>query len=73
MAHWKGDGGAVVSHFTNNGKEYIAIVNRSCTEETTLQIRFDGQSACVAKDGTENPVAESYTIEPGDIRVFTWD
>lgn len=68
-----GDGGTVVSYFTSNNKEYIAFVNRSCTEETTLQIRFDGQSACVAKDGTESPVAESYTIEPGDIRIFTWE
>ncbi len=67
-----GDGGAVVSHFTNNGKKYIAIVNRSCTEETTLQIKFEGEAACVAKDGTESQADESYTIEPGDIRIFTW-
>ena len=67
-----GEGGTVVSYFTNNDKEYIAFVNRSCTEETTLQIRFDGESACVAKNGTESPVEDTYIIEPGDIRIFTW-
>ena len=68
-----GDGGTVVSHFANNGMEYIAFVNRSCTEETTLQIKFNGESAHVAKDGTENPVTESYTMEPGDILIFRWE
>ena len=68
-----GPTGAVVSYFTNHGKEYIAFVNRSCTEETTVKITFEGPSAHVAKDGTESPVAESYTMEPGDIMIFTWE
>ena len=68
-----GETGTVVSHFMNNGKEYIAFVNRSCTEETTLKIRFEGPAAHLAKDGTESPVAESYMMEPGDILIFSWE
>ena len=67
-------GGAVMSHFTNKGKQYVAFVNRSCTESIMLSIGFDAEAeaAFVAKDGTESEVAHEYTIEPGDIRIFTW-
>lgn len=65
--------GCVVSHFTNKGKQYIAFVNRSCTAETTLEIEFSTEAMHVAKDGTESPVTASYTIEVGDIRIFTWE
>ena len=67
-----GDEGMVVSHFTNNGRQYIAFVNRSCTEETTLEIGFETEAFCIAKDGTESPMTTSYRIEPGDILIFTW-
>ena len=67
-----GDAGAVVSYFTNNGKQYIALVNKDFVEESVLKIRFSGDAAEVAKDGTESSVAESYTVEPGDIKMFTW-
>ncbi len=67
-----GNGGTVVSYFTNKGKQYIAFVNRSCTEETTLEIAFDTEAVHIAKDGTESPVAPSYTMEAGDIRIFSW-
>ena len=67
-------GGAVMSYFTNNGKQYVAFVNRSCTESIMLSIGFDAEAeaAFVAKDGTESEVAHEYTIEPGDIRICTW-
>lgn len=68
-----GDGGTVVAYFTNNGKQYIAFVNRSCTDDLDLEIRFDTEAAHVAKDGTESPVEESYRIEAGDIVIFTWN
>ena len=68
-----GDEGTVVSYFTNKGKQYIAIVNRSCTSETILEIGFTGTALHVAKDGTQTPVADTYTMEPGDIRIFTWE
>ncbi len=67
------DEGCVVSYFTNKGKQYIAFVNRSCTTETTLEIEFDTEAKHVAKNGTESPVEPSYTIEAGDIRIFTWE
>ena len=63
---------AVVSCFTNKGKQYIAFVNRSCTAETTLEITFNTEAVHVAKDGTETPVEASYTIEAGDIKIFSW-
>ena len=64
--------GTVVSYFTNKGKQYIAFVNRSLLSETTLEINFETAATHVAKDGTESPVEASYTIEPGDIKIFTW-
>lgn len=67
-----GESGAVVSYFTNNGKQYVALVNKDFVEESVLKIKFSGEAAEVAKDGTESPVAESYTVEPGDIKIFTW-
>ena len=65
--------GTVVSYFINKGKRYIAFVNRSCTSETSLEINFDTEASHLAKDGTEAPVASSYTIEPGDIIIFTME
>ena len=65
-------GGAVVSHFTNKGKQYIALVNRSCTDEITFEITFDTEAVHVAKNGIENPIESSYTVEAGDIRIFSW-
>ena len=67
-----GNEGTVVSYFTNNGRQYISFVNRSCVENTTLEIRFESDAAHVAKDGTQSPVETSYIIEPGDIKIFTW-
>ena len=68
-----GDEGCVVSYFTNKGKQYIAFVNRNCTATTTLAIDFATEAVHVAKDGTESPVEPSYTIEAGDIRIFSWE
>ena len=67
-----GESGAVVSYFINNGKPYVALVNKDFVEESVLKIKFSGEAAEVAKDGTESPVAESYIVEPGDIKIFTW-
>ena len=65
--------GCVVSYFTNKGKQYVALVNRSCTATTTLDIEFATEAMHIAKDGTESPVETSYTIEAGDIRIFSWE
>lgn len=68
-----GNDGAVVSYFTNHGKQYIAVVNRSCTDDIVLEVDFETEASCVAKDGTESPVEAQYTVEAGDIRIFTWE
>ena len=68
-----GGEGCIVSYFTNKGKQYVALVNRSCTTTTTLDIEFTTEALHIAKDGTENPVEASYTIEAGDIRIFSWE
>ena len=65
--------GCVVSYFTNKGRQYIALVNRSCTTTTTLDIEFATEAMHIAKDGTESPVETSYAIEAGDIRIFCWE
>lgn len=67
-----GNDGAVVSYFTNHGKQYIAVVNRSCTDDIVLEVDFETEASCVAKDGTESPVEAQYTVEAGDIRIYTW-
>ena len=68
-----GDEGTVVSYFTKNESQYIAFVNRSCTDNTTLKIQFDSEAKYLDKDGTESPVSPSYTLHPGDIAIFTWN
>ena len=65
--------GCVVSYFTNKGRQYVALVNRSCTTTTTLDIEFATEAMHIAKDGTESPVETSYAIEAGDIRIFSWE
>ena len=65
--------GAVVSYFTNKDKQYIALVNRSCTTTATLEIEFDTEATHIAKDGTAYPIESAYTIEAGDIKIFTWE
>ena len=68
------DEGAVVSFFYNNGKKYIAFVNKCCTGGMDLMIDFESDQAReVAKDGTEGAVAEAYRVPAGDIKIFTWE
>lgn len=67
-----GDGNAVISHFVNNGRQYVALVNSSCTEELSFSITFTAEALHVAKDGAETPVSPDYVVDPGDIKIFTW-
>ena len=65
--------GAVVSYFTNFGRNYLAIVNKNCNDEMRLDIGFDSTSVrCIAKDAARVPVEASYMLSAGDIRVFEW-
>ena len=68
-----GDEGAVVSYFTNNGKKYMAFVNKSCIGGLDVSITFSAKAARVAKDSAESPVEDSYRIPAGDIIIFTWE
>ena len=65
--------GAVVSSFTNNGKNYMAVVNKNCEASMALTVGFKVDNVVtVAKGGAESPVQENYQIEAGDILIFKW-
>ena len=65
--------GAVVSSFTNKGKNYMAVVNKNCEGPMALTVGFKETGAVtVAKGGAETPVQENYQIEAGDILIFKW-
>ena len=67
------DSGALVSHFTKNGKNYIAVQNKTCDWGMDLVISFEDTGAVmISKDGTTSPIEEKYRIPAGDIRLFTW-
>ena len=65
--------GAVVSSFTNKGKNYMAVVNKNCEGAMALTVGFKVDNVVtVAKGGAETPVQENYQIEAGDILIFKW-
>jgi hypothetical protein len=65
--------GAVVSSFTNNGKNYMAVVNKDCEGSMDLSVGFKVENAVtIAKDGTQAPVQENYQVPAGDILIFCW-
>ena len=65
--------GAVISSFTNNGKNYMAVVNKNCEGSMALTVGFKVDNVVtVAKGGAETPVQENYQIEAGDILIFKW-
>lgn len=65
--------GAVISSFTNNGKNYMAVVNKNCEGPMALTVGFKVDNVVtVAKGGAETPVQENYQIEAGDILIFKW-
>ena len=67
------DSGALVSHFTKEGRNYIAVVNKTCDWGMDLFISFeDAGAVMIGKDGKKTPVEEKYRIPAGDIRLFTW-
>ena len=67
------DSGAVVSYFTNSGRNYLAVVNKNCNGEMRLEIGFDSSSArFVTKEAARVSVEASYVLSAGDIRVFEW-
>ena len=62
--------GAVVSLIENKGRTYLAVQNRDCVNEATLEIEFDGR---VREFSVEGPVrfdGGSTTLEPGNMKIF---
>ena len=67
------DGGAVVSRLVNDGREYLAVVNRSPEEELTLKVDFAKGVARVRDDGSVVKASlynGEYWMEPGAMEVF---
>ena len=67
------DSGALVTHFTKEGRNYVAVVNKKCNWGMDLRISFaDAGAVMIGKDGKKTPIEEKYRIPAGDIRLFTW-
>lgn len=67
----KGQAGAVVSVFTNNGHKYLAIVNKDYVSTMTLKITAKNNAVKnISKQLVENSLKSSYTVQPGDIVLF---
>lgn len=69
--------GAVVSHLSNAGRQFLVVVNRDVDEPMPLTVALDGTTPVhrVAKGGSLQRVlnaAVEARIEPGDIFVLTW-
>lgn len=67
-----GDKGAVVSLLENDGRQFLAIVNRDFKEPLTLTLSFDKTVRQVSKTGDIMDANKSLVLEPGDITVYTW-
>jgi hypothetical protein len=64
-------GPAIVSRIENNGRTYIAIVNKNCRQRMSLSIAFDKTVEKYDHSGYKTTVSESdTTLEAGDIIVF---
>lgn len=70
--HLKAEGtkGAVVSQFTKDNIQYMAIVNKDDQSSLKLEIDCNEDVVQVNKDMTTKKTVETYTIEPGDILLF---
>ncbi len=69
------DGEAVVSYLTNDGRQYIAIVNKDCTGGMDLEISF--KEGVTARKVTKESKFEEFEpgkirLAAGDIAIYTW-
>jgi hypothetical protein len=69
--------GAVVSHLSSAGRQFLVVVNRDIDGPMPLAVDLDGSAPVhrVEKDGALQPVpAGSFAarVEPGDVCVLTW-
>ncbi|EHO65946.1 hypothetical protein [Segatella maculosa] len=70
------EGGAIVSHLKKGDRNFLMIVNHSPTEKMSLEIKGDSYVKEVDKDAYIKSVdwnkPHTYSIEPGDMKLFTW-
>ena len=68
--------GAVISLLENDGKQFLAIVNRDYEAPMRLIFSADAKVKRILKDGTIVP-ANAYTpvmtVDPGDIVIYMWE
>lgn len=62
--------GAVVSLIENAGETYLAIQNRSCTDDVTLDITFSRRASLITLSGLVRFNGQPLTLEPGNIAIF---
>ncbi len=72
-----GGPGAVVSHLTNKGRQFLVVVNRDINRPMPLTVELDGSAPVhhVEKDGSLHAIAGgrfTARVEPGDVCVLTW-
>ena len=62
--------GAIVSLFENAGETYLAIQNRSCTDDVTLDITFSRRASLITLSGLVRFHGQPLTLEPGNLAIF---
>ena len=62
--------GAVVSLIENAGETYLAIQNRSCLENVTLDITFSQRVSLITPAGPIRFNDQPLTLEPGNLAIF---
>jgi len=66
-----GKSGALVSQFTKNGRQYMAVVNKDLTNKITLKITASNSGVVrVNKNLTTSAMRSSYSVGAGDIIIF---
>lgn len=66
-----GSAGAVLSTFSNNGHNYLAIVNKDYEKTMSLEITATSSGVMyINKQLAESTPKSAYTIQPGDIALF---
>ena len=63
--------GATISQFTKNGRQYLAIVNKSPKAKLTIRLKTRNQTPRrITKKLQAVKTMNNYTIQPGDILLF---
>lgn len=66
----EGKWGAVISQFTKDKNQYMAIVNKDHQNTLTLHIKSNDKVVRINKNMTSEKITNTYTIQPGDILLF---